>query len=168
MLRKILIIGLICFVQQARADAWFYSTTCEDSYSKQGEQTENLEFAKGRPIRCDNVIFALLENGRVSIQIVDKSSNITPLGFTGSGLDYEANPNYVTIHLDSVSLPHKSNPGNPQTVQGIEGFCLVEGSFNIRSLTKFGCVAKIEIGTQKLIYSVTMKVKGIGEKVPGL
>lgn len=143
-----------------------YPATCDGSYSKQGEQNDDFTKFKGKPIKCDNILFALLGNGRISVQIVDSRSSLTPLGFSGSGLDYESNPNFVTVPLDSISLPHVNNPATAQTVNGIEGYCFIEGKYNFRSLSTFVCASKMEIGTQKLVYNITAKIKGIGEKVP--
>lgn len=165
---RLIVLSLSFGTITASADTYLYPATCESSYSKQGEQSDDLSKLKGKPIKCDNIVFALLGNGRVSVQIVESRSSLTPLGFSGSGLDYESNPNFVTVPLDAISLPHSSNPATAQTVNGIEGYCFVEGKFNLRSLSTFVCTSKMEIGTQKLVYNVTAKIKGVGQKVPGL
>lgn len=163
-----LALGLILGAADANADAYLYQAECKDSYSKQGKQSDDLTKKKGKPVRCDAVVFALLDNGRVSVQFADKKSKFTPLGFTGNGLDHELNPNFVSIPLDSISLPHESNPEVAQTVSGIEGYCFVNGAFNVRSLESFVCAAKMEIGEEKLVYHIEARAKGLGEKVPGM
>lgn len=150
----------------ASAKSYLYQASCAGSYQKQGEQSDDLTLVSGRPILCDGIVLALLDNGRVLIQFSNKASNITPLGFAGSGLDHDFNPNMVTLPIERIYLPHASSPNAPQTVGGVEGYCFLDGQQNIRRLSGITCVSKFEIGTQKLIYHIEAKVLGVGELVP--
>jgi hypothetical protein len=165
---RLLAAVLLLSTSSAMAGSYVYPAVCEKSYSKQGEQTDDLTKKSGRPIKCDSVILSLPENGNVLIQISDKSSQLTPLGFGGSGFDLESNPNLVTVPLKRIYLPHSSNPSTSQVIDGIEGFCFLEGKVNIRSLAGMSCVGKIEIGTQRLIYNVQVRITGVGQSVPGM
>lgn len=132
---------------------------------KQGEQSEDLTLVVGRAIVCDAVVLAILDNGRILIQLANKASNITPLGFAGPGLDHDFNPNMVTLPVDRLYLPHASSPSAPQTLGGVEGYCFLTGQQNIRRLSDISCATKFEIGTQKLIYHVEAKILSVGELV---
>ena len=158
---------LLFSVFSSMAGSYFYPAVCYNSYSKQGEQSEDFNKKSGRPIRCDGLILSLPDNGNVLIQILDKSSQLTPLGFGGSGFDLESHPNLLTVPLKRIYLPHSINPNTSQVVNGIEGACFLEGKANIRSLDGMSCVGKIEIGTQRLIYNIEVRITGVGESVPG-
>lgn len=165
---KLTVAILFLGAHSAIAATYHYPAVCEKSYSKQGEQNEDLTKKDGREIKCDSVILSFPINGRVLVQIADKTSQLTPLGFGGSGLDYEANKNYVTVPLERIYLPHSSNSAASQVVDGIEGFCFLDGKLNIRSLSSLSCSGKIEIGTQKLIYSIQVHITGLGQLVPDM
>jgi hypothetical protein len=111
-------------------------------------------------------VLSLLDNGRVLFQITEKASDLTPLAFSGNGFDYDTNPNFVTVLLDSIYLPHSTNPGNAEAVHGIEGYCFFDGKLNIRALNGASCVAKIEIGTQRLVYHIDIHMTGLGQSAP--
>ena len=162
--------GLLLFLSTSAtmAGTYVYPAVCEKSYSKQGEQSEDLTKKSGRPIKCDSVVLSMLENGNVLIQIAEKSSQLTPLGFGGQGLDFETNPNFVTVPLKRIYLPHASNPSTSQVVDGIEGFCFLDGKLNIRALASLSCSGKIEIGTQKLIYNIRVRITGLGQSISGM
>lgn len=166
------IIGLsimvsLIIVQTCAAQSYYYEAACNDSYSKQGDDTADLTVVKGRPFNCDAFIISFLKNGNTLIQFVEKKSSLTPLGFAGGALDSDLNPNMVILHIDRVYLQHKANPSNPEAIGGVEGFCFLDGKLNIRSLKEISCTSKIELGTEKLIYSVKARVTRIGERVPG-
>lgn len=168
MRRLSLVIMLLAIARMSPAMAmtYVYDATCENSYSKQGEQEEDLAKQRGKPIKCDAVVLSLLENGRVLFQITQKTSKLTPLGFAGPGLDFDSNPNFITLPLESIYIPHSTNPSNPEKIEGVEGFCFFDGKANLRALTKASCAAKIEIGTQRLVYHVDVRITGIGKAVP--
>jgi len=151
----------------AMAETYMFDAMCHDSYSKQGDQREDLTVKTGKLIRCDSITLSLLDNGHVLLQIIDKKSKTTPLGFGGTKLDSDSNPNYVTLPIERIYLPHSSNPSNAETISGIEGYCFLNGKLNIRKLGSVSCVAKIEIGDQKLIYHIDGKILKAGEVVPG-
>lgn len=157
---------LLLVAPSAMAGTYVYPAVCEKSYSKQGEQLEDLTKKSGNPIKCDSVILSFSDNGSMLIQISEKGSKLTTLGFSGGRFDLESNPNLVTVPLTRIYLPHSSNPNNSQVIDGIEGFCFLEGKVNIRSLTSMSCVGKIEIGTQRLIYNVQVRITGVGQSVP--
>lgn len=157
----------LCAWVPCKAETFLYKATCDKSYSKQGEDSADLTKIPGRPVHCDYLVLSFLENGHVLIQVGEKRANITPLGFGGSGLDYDANPNFVTVPIDRIYFPHQSRPGTPESVGGVEGFCFLGGRINVRRLSDISCAAKIEIGMQKLIYHINVDVIGIGSPVPG-
>jgi hypothetical protein len=164
---KIVFFMSLLNIHPAMAASYVYPAVCQKSYSKQGEQSEDLTKQSGRPIKCDSVILSLPENGHVLVQLAQKGAgNLTPLGFGGDSMDYETNPSFVTVPLQRVYLPHSKNANTPQVVDGIEGFCFLGGKLNIRSLEEISCTAMIEIGTQKLIYNVKMRITGPGQLVP--
>ena len=150
----------------AMASSYVYDAICTNSYSKQGEQQDDLTKQSGKPIKCDSAVLSLLDNGRVLLQVSEKKGKLTPLGFSGAGLDFDTNPNFITLPLQSIYLPHSTGTGNPEKIEGIEGFCFLDGKANLRALTSATCVAKIEIGTQRLVYHVEVHIKGIGQAVP--
>lgn len=152
----------------AAAATYAYDATCGDSVSKQGDQNADLTKDPGSPIRCTGITLSQLDNGRILIQILEKTSHLTPLGFSGSSWDYEINPSFVTLPIERIALPHATNPGVAQMVSGVEGFCFLDGSLNIKKLSSVACTAKIEIGPQKLIYRVAAHINGVGRLVPGL
>ena len=112
---------LVAPLSPAIAETYLYNASCEKSYSIQGAQSDDLTKKAGRPIRCDFLVLSLLDNGHVLLQIVDNDSQLTPTGFAASRLDYDANPNFITMPLEKMYLPH-SAPSNPETISGIEGF----------------------------------------------
>jgi hypothetical protein len=67
--------------------------------------------------------------------------------------------------LEKIYLPH-SDPSKPETINGVEGFCFLDGKLNVRALKAVSCAAKIELGTQKLVYSVNVRVTGLGRLTP--
>ncbi len=150
----------------AIAKTYIYDAVCEGSYSKQGEIEQDLTKKKGRPISCDSVVLSFLDNGHVLFQLMEKSSHLTPLGFAGNKLDYDLNPNFVTMPLENIYLPH-SDPGKPEFVGGVEGYCFLDGKLNIANLSGVSCTAKIEIGTQKLVYKINARITSVGKPVPG-
>lgn len=158
---------IFTFAQYSVATTYFYPATCHDSRSKQGEQSDDLTKQTGRTVNCDSVVLSLLDNGNVQVQFAQKTGNLSPLGFAGAGIDYEINPALATIPLARIYLPHSNNPNTPQVVDGIEGYCFLEGKINIRSLSSISCAAKMEIGPQKLIYKINAQITGPGQKVPG-
>jgi len=163
----VMVLVALTAIPQVLAKTYLYEATCENSYSKQGEMAQDLTKKKGEPISCDSVVLSMLDNGHVLLQFVEKSSHLTPLGFAGSKLDYEANPNFVTMPLEKVYLPHSSKPDKPEFIEGFEGYCFLDGKLNITKLGGISCAAKIEIGTQKLIYRINARIKSVGEPVPG-
>lgn len=156
---------LVAPLSPAIAETYLYNASCEKSYSIQGAQSDDLTKKAGRPIRCDFLVLSLLDNGHVLLQIVDNDSQLTPTGFAASRLDYDANPNFITMPLEKIYLPH-SAPSNPETISGIEGFCFLDGKLNVRALKAVSCAAKIELGTQKLVYSINVRVTGLGRLMP--
>ena len=148
------------------ASSYLYSASCGGSYSKEGEPNEDLTKQKGKPILCTNVVLSIFDNGRTMFQLVDKGSRLTPFGFSGGKLDSDANPNFLTLPLDKLYLPHYSNPGSPQAISGIEGFCFFDGKLNLRNLTSVSCAAKFELGTRRIVYHIDVKFSGIGQPVP--
>ncbi len=157
---------LISFSSGALARTYVYEATCGQSYSKQGEQEEDLTTMKGKSISCNSAILSFLDNGHVIFQVGEKKGQLTPLGFSGIGLDYDTSPNFATLPLDKVYLPHYTEPGTPEDVNGVEGFCFFDGKLNVRALHDVSCVAKIEFGTQRLVYHVDVKILGLGQAVP--
>jgi hypothetical protein len=151
----------------ARADTYFYKATCEGSYSKQGSADADLTTHTGKPIGCDAVVLSLPANRHVLIQIPQKAVDMTALGFAGDQLDYKMNPNFVTLPLRRLYLPHLAHPSRPEVVDGIEGFCFIDAKANIISMTQISCAAKVELGTDKLIYNIQVRVLGAGERVAG-
>jgi len=163
------LVGLVVAgLSTAMAKTYFYDAVCEDSYSKQGEMEQDLTRKKGKPISCDAVVLSFLDNGHILLQFAEKSSHVTPLGFAGSKLDYDLNPNFVTMPLEKIYLPHSSNPGNPEFIGGVEGYCFFDGKLNITNLNVVSCTVKIEIGTQKLIYKINARITSVGKPVPGM
>ncbi|MFZ6730627.1 hypothetical protein ACO0LG_01710 [Undibacterium sp. Ji42W] len=162
------VIASVVFISgNAGAANYLYPAACEKSYSKQGEQSEDLTKINGRTINCDSVVVSMPKNGNIMISIIDKKSDLTPLGFAGSRFDLKINPNLTTLPLERIYLPHASNPKVPQVVNGIEGFCFLDRKLNFRALSGMSCSAKIEIGTQKLIYNIVVRIVGPGEIIPG-
>jgi hypothetical protein len=121
---------LVAPLSPAIAETYLYNASCEKSYSIQGAQSDDLTKKAGRPIRCDFLVLSLLDNGHVLLQIVDNDSHLTPTGFAASRLDYDANPNFTTMPLGKIYLPH-SDPSKPETISGIEGFCFLDGKLNV-------------------------------------
>jgi hypothetical protein len=164
--------GLIAIVllalvgTNANAKTYLYGASCGGSYTKEGEQNDDLTKQSGKPISCTNIVFSIFDNGRTMLQIVDKSSHLTPLGFSGGRLDPDINPNFLTLPLDKIYLPHYSNPATPQTITGIEGFCFFDGKLNLRNLTSVSCAAKFELGSRRVVYHIDVKFSGIGAIVP--
>jgi len=152
----------------AMAKTYFYDALCDDSYSKQGEIEQDLTKIKGKPISCNAVVLSFLDNGHILLQFAEKSSHVTPLGFAGSKLDYDLNPNFVTMPLEKIYLPHSSNPSKAEFISGVEGYCFFDGKLNITNLNVVSCTAKIEIGTQKLIYKIHAHITSVGKPVPGM
>jgi len=148
--------------QPPKTYLFMHSASCEKSYSIHGAQSDNLTKQAGRPIRCDSLVLSLLDNGHVLLQIVDNDSNLTPTGFGASRLDYDANPNFITMPLERIYLPH-SDPSKRETISsGVEGFCFLDGKLDFRALKGVSCAAKVELGTQKLVYSINVRVTGLG------
>lgn len=150
------------------AEAYLYRASCLGSYSKQGPDGADLTKAAGRAIACDYVMLDFTANGHILVQLGQKKSSLTPLGFAGDGLDYNRNPNFATLPVKRIYLPHVSQPGTTESVAGADGFCFIGGSINIRHLVEVVCVTKIEIGTDKLIYHVNARIDALGQPVPGL
>ena len=145
------------------AVAYLYPAKCKKSTLKQGEMQADLTKEQGKPINCDAVIISWHDNGAVLIQFPEKKGTPGPLGFSGSRIDYKMNPNMATIPVERIYLPHVSNPGSSQVVNGVEGFWFIDGKINIRNLAGVACASKMEIGTQKLIYHVQADIVGVGE-----
>jgi hypothetical protein len=137
---------LVALMSPAIAETYLYSATCEKSYLIQGAQSDDSTKKAGQPIRCDFLVLSLLANGHVLVQIVDNDSHLTPTGFAAMRLDYDANPNFITMPLGKIYLPH-SDPGKPEAISGIEGFCFLDGKLNVKALKAVSCAAKIELGT---------------------
>jgi hypothetical protein len=170
---QVALVGIgVCLVAthppQAAAATYTYPASCTGSYSKQGNENADLTKLGGMQINCDAIVLSLPENGHVLIQVAEKTSHLTPLGFAGNGLDYEVNPNLVTIPLSRIYLPHSSDPSQPESIGGIQGFCFLDGKMNIRYITEIACTAKVELGTEKLIYNIKAKIHGVGQRVPGM
>ncbi|MFZ6712023.1 hypothetical protein [Undibacterium sp. TC9W] len=162
------VIASIVFISgSAGAANYIYPAVCDKSYSKQGEQSDDLTKINGRPVKCDSVLLSIQKNGNIMIQILERNSKLTPLGFAGPGFDFEMNPNFATLPLERIYLPHASNPGTSQVVNGIEGFCFIDGRLNVKVLSGMNCTSKMEIGTQKLIYNISVRITGVGKLVPG-
>lgn len=163
---------LLCCIGTASlpsgAATYVYPAVCEESTSKQGEQSDDLSTQAGKKVTCDSVILSFTDNGHVLVQFANKSESITPLGFGGDRIDYDSNPNFLTVPITRIYLPHASRPGTPQVVNGVEGFCFIDGKINIRQLTSLSCAVKMEIGSQKLLYKVITNINGIGTKIPGM
>jgi hypothetical protein len=154
------------FFSPAFADTYVYNGTCEHSYSKQGEPEVDLTKQLGKPISCDAITLSIMANGHVLIQFAQKKGPVTPLGFAGDHLDYDSNPNFVTVPLNRIYLQHTSAPGNPEVIDGIEGYCFLDGPMNLRALRGLSCAAKVELGTQRLVYHIEAHAFGLGELVP--
>lgn len=150
------------------AKGYLYEATCDGSYSKQGADDADLTKLHGRPIPCNYLVLYFSANGHISIQVGEKKSNVTPLGFEGDGIDYDLNPNFATLPIKRIYLPHISRPGTAESVAGAEGFCFIGGSINIRHLSDISCATKIEIGTEKLIYHINAEIRGLGQPIPGM
>src|SRR5271165_6041587 len=76
---------------QAAAATYTYPASCAGSYSKQGDENADLTKVAGTQINCDAIVFSFPENGHALIQLAEKTSRLTSLGFAGNGLDYEFN-----------------------------------------------------------------------------
>ena len=151
----------------AFATSYVYSAVCKNSYSKQGDQEEDLTKRPGKPIRCDSVVLSLLDNGHVMVQISERVGKLTPLGFAGVGLGYESNPNFITLPLRSIYVPHSTASGSrPEVIEGVEGFCFLEGRANIRSLTAITCATRVQLGTERLVYHIEAAITGTGKAAP--
>jgi len=103
------ILGAITAWSPVMARSYVYDAVCEDSYLKQGE------------VRY--------------FRFTEKTSSISPLRFPGAGLDHDQNPNFVTLPLDRIYLPHVTCVEGTQAISGIEGFCFFDGKMNIRALS---------------------------------
>jgi len=152
----------------AAAETYMFDATCYDSYSKQGGQQDDLSAKVGTSIRCDFITLSLLNNGHVLLQVIDKQSKTTPLGFGGPKLDNDINPKFVTLPIERIYLPHSTNPSNAEAVSGAEGYCFLDGKLNLQKLSSLSCASKIEIGDRKLIYKINAKILKLGEVVPGI
>lgn len=149
----------------AEASTLAYSGRCVDqSYSKQGEQDADLTSEAGKAITCDFATISQFDNGRKFVQIATKRGRLSPLGFAGSTLDTSSNPRLTIMPIDRIYLPVPL-PGKSETVDGVEGFCFFQGH-NLLKSDSLSCTAKIDIGTQKLIYRINFRITDV-DLVPG-
>jgi hypothetical protein len=167
MVHWVLLLIALTPISPALATGYVYKAICKDSYSKQGEDQDDLTKVRGKPIKCDSVVLALLDNGHVLFQVTEKTGKLTPLGFAGPGLDYDTNPNFVTLPVQNIYLPRPNTSASAvESIQGVEGFCFFDGGANIRALTHANCAAKIQLGTERLVYHIQVIIIGTGQAVP--
>jgi hypothetical protein len=157
---------IIACVRPAMAQTYLYDADCAGSYSKQGEQQDDLTKQEGKPIACDSLVVSMLENGHVLVQIANKGSDALPLGFGGDGLDYKANPNFITLPLQRIYLPHAGDPAKPNVADGIEGYCFLDAKTDLSAIREIDCAAKMELGTGRKVYSIKSRIIGKGQTVP--
>jgi hypothetical protein len=158
------VLGVSCILvglhSAAAAETYYYPASCSGSYSKQGSQEADLTTVAGTPISCDGVVLTFPDNGHILIQVAEKGAGLTPLGFTGDGLDYGMNPKFVTLPLSRIYMPHLGKSARPQIFEGIHGNCFLGWELNIRDLSAVTCSATIDLGPQELIYFVNIRIKG--------
>lgn len=144
----------------AEAQTTLYKAVCKDSSFKDAEIGTDLSQVKGTEITCFGVTISQLANKRVNIQFLIPGQAI--LGFGGDGLDEKANPGLITLPLKRVYLPGRDKPDTPLTVEGIEGFCFLDGK-NLHALTGIICIAKLDSGSRRQIYEVNSHLAGAGQ-----
>ncbi len=146
----------------AYAQTTLYKAVCKDSSFKDGDLSADLTNARGEPITCAAATVSELANKRINVQFVIPGQSV--LGFGGDGLDEKATPGFLTLPLKRIFLPGK-NSNTPLTVENIEGSCFLDGK-GVRALTGIICVAKLESGGRRQVYTVQAQLQGAGQTVP--
>jgi hypothetical protein len=147
----------------AFAQTTLYKAACADSSFKDGDLSADLTNVPGEPITCIGVTVSELVNNHLIVQFVIPGQSV--LGFGGDGLDEKANPNFLTLPLKRLYLPGKAASDPPLQVGGIEGFCFLDGK-NVRALKGAVCVAKLESGNRRQVYTVQSHMQGAGQTIP--
>jgi hypothetical protein len=156
----LIVTGLIaCAAQPAIAQTTNFHASCGGSVMKQGGLKDDLSGQAGTPIACERLTLSRLANGRVLVQFSIPDGTI--LGFAGDGLDFKANPNFITLPLARVYLPQDEGKIAPA-----DGFCFLDGQADLRVLKNVSCVARLESDTQRRLYQVNAIIAGAGEAVP--
>jgi hypothetical protein len=145
----------------ARAQNYLYHASCNHSYLKQGDQQDDLAKQAGKPITCDDLAMSILKNGHLLLQFASKGRHQMVLGLGGDGLNYDINPNFITLPLRRIYLPQADNVGKPEIIDGIDGFCSLDAKAGLRSLREADCVAKVELGRQRLVYNIESQIVGV-------
>ena len=144
----------------AEAQTTLYKAVCKDSSFKDAQIGTDLSKVAGTEITCLGVTVSQLANKRINIQFVIPGQSV--LGFSGDGLDQKSNPGLITLPLKRVYLPGQDKSGTPLTVEGIDGFCFLDGK-TLTSLTGIICIAKLDSGSRRQIYEVNSHLQGAGQ-----
>ena len=144
----------------AEAQTTLYKAICKDSSFKDAQIGTDLSKVAGAEITCLGVTVSQLANKRINIQFLIPGQSV--LGFSGDGLDAKSNPGLITLPLKRLYLPGRDKSDTPMTVEGIDGFCFLDGK-DIRSLTGIICIAKLDSGSRRQIYEVNSHLQGAGQ-----
>lgn len=151
--------ALICS-PPAQAATTLYKAVCKDSSFKDAQIGTDLSQVAGTPITCLGVTISELANKRINVQFLIPGQSV--LGFSGDGLDEKANPGLITLPLKRLYLPGRDKSGTPLTIEGIEGFCFLDGK-GLNALTGIICIAKLDSGSRRQIYEVNSHLQGAGQ-----
>lgn len=147
----------------ARSSTYVYDAVCDQPATKDKQEAAN----ETRLLTaCDSVVLGVYDNGSVLIQFSIKASTAAPLGFAGNELDHETNVDFVTLPVRRLYLPHAKNPGVPEVVDGVAGYCFFKGGMNIRSMQDVACSTSFEIEHQSIVYEVHARITSPGRLTP--
>lgn len=149
------------------AQTYLYDAHCDTSYFKQ-EVPLVAEERHLQAIRCDFVTLTLTDEGQIILQIVDTDNQVSPLGFAGGKMDFEAQTGRAVVHLKKAYILETSLPKPIPVTEDVEGNCILDGRINIRHLYSISCDALLKTGKQALRYRIKAEIKGIGQSIPSL
>jgi hypothetical protein len=161
----IIAVFVVLHALPARAQTYLYHAICNHSYLKQGDQQDDLTKQAGKLITCDELAISILDNAHVLLQFTSKGRDQMVLGLGGDGLNYDINPNSITLPLRRIYLPHSDDPGKPEIIDEIDGFCSLDAKADLRSLREADCLAKVELGRQRFVYNIESRITGAGQSV---
>ena len=150
-------LAVIAMGGPAAADTTLYKAACPDSSLKRGPSGSDLTDQAGIPIVCQGVMLSDLGGNRQMVQFITPDQSV--LGFGGDELDFKSDPKFITLPLKRLYLPSRIKTGAPETVDGVEGFCFLDGR-KVEALKGVICVAQVVLGNEHVVYQVEAKMQG--------
>jgi hypothetical protein len=153
---------LLAIYQSVFAETHVYNATCEGSYMKEGLLSDDLSVKKGLPIKCNDVSISLFENGNYQVQLLNKQSSATPLGFSGKYEKQQVSDEVSGYPIERVYL-YSPNVGAEPVSKGVQGYCFFD-DIRVPQLG-MSCSSMIIVENKRYVFNIAINVTSPGVRV---